>query len=228
MLQTLDPAALDLPDALVDQLTPPLGTFGALSGSGEQFSGATGALFDVLGAADSAADLTFGALLHPDRAARLVEMARRDNGRLGFDEMLQEIERVVFASQSNDRLQAIARRIQTRYVSYLISLSAGQPASGEVQAAARGLGNGGGAIAAPDVQTIADAHLKQLRTRLAPGLLSGQSADRLHREWLIDNIERHLGRPAPANFAQSPAPDIPPGSPIGAGFMEPCWHCEAE
>jgi len=69
-----------------------------------------------------------------------------------------------------------------------------------------------------------------LRTRMAPGLLEGQTADRAHREWLIANIERHFNRPAPPRSGVVGAPEVPPGSPIGStdfgGFMETCWHCD--
>ncbi|WDI31069.1 zinc-dependent metalloprotease [Hyphococcus flavus] len=226
LVETLDPAALALPDSLVNQLTPPLGAFGS-NNIAETFASETGPVFDVLTAADSAAAITIGALLHPDRTARLADYQSRQPSRLGVNDVLTSIEQQIFASQPSARRQAIAQRLQTRFVSTLIALSGGAPSEGEAQAAAVGLSNGAGATAPSNVQAIIDMYLKGLRTRLSPGLLEGQTPDRAHREWLIANIERHFDRPAPARSGVVGAPDVPPGSPIGSpGFMETCWHCE--
>ena len=228
LAMTLDPSILNLPDELVDSLTPPLGTFGAISGGGEVFGSEIGPVFDLLSAADSAGALTIGALLHPDRAARLVDYQSREPSRLGLTDVLRRIEQTVFANQSDGRERAIAQRLQTRFVSEAIRISAGAAATGEVQAAARGLSNGGGAIATSEVQAIMDAYLKSLRARIAPGLLEGQSQDRAHREWLIAKIDRHLNRPALATITVVSPPETPPGSPIGSSLeiLEPCWHCD--
>ena len=227
LVETLDPAALALSGTLVNRLTPPLGTFGTLSESGEAFKGDTEPVFDNLAAADSAATLTINALLHADRAARLVDYQSRNDSRLGFDEVLRAIEQKIFARQETPRMRAIAHRIQTRFISTLIELSGGAPASGEAQAAAIGLPSGGGAVAPSAVREIVDNYLKGLRTRLAPGLLGGQSPARAHRDWLVMMIERHLNRPASAGSVAVSGADIPPGSPIGSDMLEECWHCDS-
>ncbi|WP_411818190.1 zinc-dependent metalloprotease [Hyphococcus sp. DH-69] len=219
--ETLDPSALTLSDDVVNMISPPLGGFGSADRT-EAFAGNTGPVFDLLAAADSAATLSLGALLHPDRAARLVDYKSRNQENLGLLEVLQEIERTIFASQNTARKQAIAHRVQTRYISTLINMSGGSAAAGEIQAAAVGLSSGGGQVATPDVQAIIDLYLKGLRTRIAPGLLEGQTVERAHREWLIANIDRHFERPAPARLPVVNAPETPPGSPIG----ETCWHCD--
>ncbi len=226
LVETLDPDALTLPDTLVNLLTPPLGVFGS-SNVAETFDSDTGPVFDLVTAADSAAAISMGALLHPDRLARLVDYESRDSSRLEVNDVLSAIERQLFANQPTARRQAIAQRLQTRFVSTLITLSGGAPAEGEAQAAAVGLSNGAGDTAPSNVQSIIDLYLKGLRTRIAPGLLEGQTPTRAHREWLIANIERHFNRPAPPRSGVVGAPEVPPGSPIGAtGFMETCWHCE--
>lgn len=229
LVETLDPAVLTLPDALVNRLTPSLGRFG-FTDTSETFASETGPVFDVATAADSAAAITMGALLHPDRLARLADYQSRETSRLGVNDVLSAIERQVFANQPTPRRQAIAQRLQTRFVSTLIALSGGAPAEGEAQAAAVGLSNGGGATAPSNVQSAIDLYLKGLRTRIAPGLLEGQTQIRAHREWLIANIERHFERPAPARSGVVGAPEVPPGSPIGSmgfgDFKETCWHCE--
>ena len=202
-----DSAALDLSDDLLNRLTPPLGTFGALAGGGEQFDGDTGPVFDLLSASDTAADVTLGALLHPSRAARLVNYKARNDAALGFDDVLQAIEERAFADAGSRRRQAIARRVQMRFVAQLIDLASNSDA-------------------APEVRAITDAHLRALRNTLSPSLFGGDAAARAHNAWLSRRIEAHLERPADP-VSPTAAPETPPGSPIGAEVMETCWHCEA-
>ena len=207
LLETLDPAQLDLSDGVINRLTPAVGGFGALSGGGEQFDGDAGPVFDLLSAADTSADLTLGALLHPSRAARLVNYKARNTDALGFDQMLQAIEGKAFADATSSRRQAIARRVQTRFVSHLIELASNADAPSGVRA-------------------IADARLRGLTNRLSPSLFGGEASVRSHNAWLSHRIEAHLTRPAEPATPAASAPDTPPGSPIGAGMMEECWHCD--
>lgn len=194
---TLDPVALDLPDRLIDQLTPQID--GGFQG-GETFDGRTGPVFDVLSAADVAADMTIGALLHPARAARLVAFHRRDPGALGFEEVLDVLETQAFARVASPRQQEIAHVIQTRLAKALMDLSV-QPG------------------AAPGVRARAEARLYAIS-----GRLSGGSGD--HASWLAGRISAHLARGVDAAEAGVPSTEVPPGSPIGSGpDYETCWHC---
>ena len=212
VLATLEPSALDLPDALLNRLTPPVDFHG---GGPEVFAGAMGAQFDLLAAADVAAQLTFSALLHPARAMRLVEAERRGDDALTFTELLRATETRVFVSPRAGREAEIARAVQIRFVSLLIEAAAGDHA------------------APAPVQARIDAYLKGLGNRLAPGVLGGKSTDRAHREWLIARIDAHLARPAPALPASLQAAETPQGSPIGAAINgakgehgEGCWFCD--
>ena len=208
LVDTLDPAALSLPDALLNQLTPPLGGFGALAGGGESFAGRTEPVFDVTAAADSAATITLNALLHPARAARLVEFQRRSAGALGFEEMLTAIETKIFTDPADVSHGEIARVLQNRFVSSLVGLSLNENA-------------------APAVRAHADAKLRVIANRLSPGFFGAPPDNRNHNAWLSSRINAHLNRPAVASPSANPSPEIPPGSPIGSDFMETCWHCEA-
>ncbi len=207
LLQTLDPAMLDLPDGLLNRLSPRFGGFGPLSGGGETFKGAAEPLFDVVAAADSAGSGTFNALLHPARVSRLVEQNRRDPAALGLDEMLDMLEIKIFTEPSTRRHRAIAQVLQTRFISTLIDLSLSEASS-------------------PAAQALADAELRKLRGRLAPALFGGDELVRAHREWLLARVGAHLDRAANPVSPSISAPETPPGSPIGAGFMETCWHCD--
>ncbi len=206
LVDTLDPAALVLPDSLLDQLTPPFGTFGALAGGGETFETNSDPAFDLIAAADSAATITMNALLHPARGARLVESQRRNPGALGFDDVLTTIEETVFAEPAQTNQREIAYALQGRFVSSLIDLSLNENAT-------------------PAVRSRAEARLRAIRVRLGPRLF-GAATNRGHNAWLSARIDAHLNRPAEPVTSKAAEPDIPPGSPIGSGFMETCWHCD--
>lgn len=135
LLETLDPEALTLPPALLDQLTPALSGFGALAGGEEIFRGDTEPKFDLISAAESAAAITLNALMHPARGARLVEAKRRDTNALGFAEMLTAIDTIVFEAPDNADQLEIAHAIQNRFVSELMELSLNEDAATAVRAA---------------------------------------------------------------------------------------------
>ncbi|MGF1463294.1 MAG: zinc-dependent metalloprotease [Maricaulaceae bacterium] len=203
VLKTLTPAALDLPEALLNQLTPPInGGFGA----GERFEAAAAPVFDLNAAADAAASLSLSVLLHPQRAARLEAFHARDPNALGLAELIDAVIRQVLAPAAHSRQAALAETVQTRLVQILTELALDE-------------------AAAAGVRAEANAGLERLRVRLARIAVTQNSA---HAQWLVGQITAHQDRPAPAQPVSSPAPNIPPGSPIGAAgpAYETCWHCE--
>lgn len=207
LVETLDPAALALPASLLDQLTPAMGGFGG-AGGGEVFASDTQPMFDLISAADAAVTVTLNALLHPARAARLVEQRRRDPAALGFAEVLNAVDSKVFASTAAPGGLELANAAQTRFVSALIELSLNENA-------------------APAVRALSDAKLRAIANRLGPSLF-GAAPAREHNAWLQARIEAHLNRPAAPAAQAAPAAEVPPGPPIGGGspaFMETCWHC---
>ncbi len=227
LLATLDPAALDLPDATLDLLTPEIAAFDGGAGGAELFSGDTTPMFDLLAAADAAGSKTLGAVLHPARIARLIEMERRRADALTYGETLAAIEQQLFGDPVDGRLAEIRRRLQTRYVSMLIEISSGGAASGDAQAKSLFLNFGPGVTASPEVRLRTNMYLKALSSRLAPSLVDGYGANRAHREALRDLIAAHLSRPAPAVGPAAKAQSIPPGSPIGSpDGGEDCWFCD--
>lgn len=207
LIATLDPAALDLPEAVLNRLTPELGGFNSLGG-GETFDEKAAPLFDTLAAADTAAGATLSALLHPDRVARLVALERRNPSSLGLPEMLDALETKIFAPVSAPRHRAISDIVQVRFVSELIALSMNENAS-------------------PPARARADAKLTALRSKLRPSLLPRETIGGEHKAWLLSRINAHLNRSAIAREATIEAPQTPPGSPIGdEGVMETCWFCD--
>lgn len=203
LVRTLEPAELDLSETVLSQLSPQInGGFRA----GETFSGQAGPVFDLLGAADIAADLTFSALLHPERITRLIELQRRDPNSLGLDEVFDALDKASFAPVVTPRHQAIAAIIQTRFITTLIALSVHPEASGIVR-------------------SMTEARLYELTARLSG---SGDN----HQAWLAGRIEAHLGRGVDEGPTMQARTRTPPGSPIGGGgydsarAYETCWHCD--
>ncbi len=201
LLATLDLQALDLPEDTLKLLLPPHDSYW-FDVVDESIESRSGALFDLYAAAETAADLTFAAMLNPQRAERLVQFHSRDNNLPGLQEVLDNIETRVFAAEvSSTRQSAIAQSVQSRYVFALMSLD---------QSTASAL-----------VKARTSAQLDALRNRLTT--VSGNPAN----AWLAARINQHLSRPAESEAANVSGPEAPPGSPIGSGYAvyESCWHC---
>ena len=207
LLATLDPAALDLPDDTLDLLNTPLDSFGAGGAGAEYFPGTTGAMFDLMTAADTAASQTLGALLHPARVARLIETERRDPAALSFEDVLGGVEGVVFAAPATPRQAGILRREQVRYASMLIDLASD-------------------AGATPETVARTDAYLGALSQRIAAKARRASDADKATGTDITRKIAAHLSRAAMPAVPVAPGVDVPPGSPIGSDRGEACWHCD--
>lgn len=245
LVATLDPAVLDLPDATLNLLNPPLAGFGGGAGEGEFFDSPSGAMFSLLSAADAAATKTLTALLHPARSARLIDMASRDPNALSHRELLAAIEDRLFAAQPNERLAEIARREQERFISILIAIASGHAAGVDSQTSSQFLVFGPGTSAAPEVVRRTNVYLAGLAARLSAPLQpaaeqeSGAPADAVDatpaptrsfapdnaaRSDMVRRINAYLSSPAPAVVPAARAVKVPPGSPIGGG--EDCWFCD--
>jgi hypothetical protein len=204
LIRTLDPAALDLPDSLLNQLTP--GDVGYAGGGAQEevFEGKTGPVFDLSAAADTAARLTLGAVLEPSRANRLAAYAQRRPDVMTLGETLDALDAAVFAAQAETRRAALNQVVQARFVSELIGLSR----QGD---------------AAPGVRAAVDAKLAAIKARLDKKSRTRTAEEQAHVSRLAAGIGRHLSG---EEVALPPAPEAPPGSPIGAmGQVEECWHC---
>lgn len=203
LLETIDPAALNLPETLLNLLTPGDVGYAGTAGAAETFPGRTGAVFDLLSAADSASTLTVSALLHPDRAERLVAYAQRDQSRLGLSDMLSEMSSDIFDTPTDQRLRRIAHTVQHRYVSALIGLSQRSRTSSQVRAEV-------------------DFALRSIGTRLSRRNAARSADGRRHNALLVRLIDSHFEGETIEMLSPSPLA-TPPGSPIGSG--ESCWHC---
>jgi len=196
VLKSLDPAFLDLPDSALDLLLPRPEGYGGRGGSAELFAGYTGLTFDPLAAAAASAELTVAALLHPQRAARLVEQHRRDGELPGLGEMIDAVIDAAFVPHPGEapRQSELRRGVQTVVTGSLIRLAADPTAS-------------------PTVRARAEGALRRLGEQMVETPTDLPEED--HRAALGDEIRRYLERRAAPVEKPVTIPAAPPGSPIG-------------
>jgi len=192
LLETLLPSALVLPYSIVDLIPPRPAGYPAHR---ELFERYTGVTFDAIAPAGVAARLTVSMLLHPERAARLVEQAALDPDLPGLDDVLDRLVAATFASRSADAYEAeVQRVVEDIVVDELMTLAA--------------------SASMPQVRGLAAHRLRSLGELLVER--DGSAAEEAHAQRLADEIRRFHDRPAEPASRPEPLPP-PPGSPIGGG-----------
>jgi hypothetical protein len=189
ILDCVDPTFLALPQRVL-ALIPPRAD-GFAGGIAEFFPSRTGVGFDPIAAAGNAADIALSAVLHPQRAARLVQHHAESPDVPSLTDVLRAVvTRAFTAAVPADPMQAaVQREVQRVAVQRLRAL----------------------AETAPSLEVRAEAE-SALR-RLADDLRSPTGHPR-HRMLLRQEIERFLARPYPN--AKPTEPDaVPQGPPIG-------------
>jgi hypothetical protein len=201
LLSTLDPATLDLSDELLSRLPPPPPGFRPTL---EVFRGHTAPVFDPVGAAATASDLTLRAILQPERLARLVDQHRRDADLLGMEEVVTAVIDTVFRSipGESDRLHEIRRAVQEVTVDRLVGLASADDVS-------------------PAVRWRAERSLGELVDRLAEPI--PDAVDGAFREVLRSDLIRFLEQREWTPRDRPVALPEPPGDPIG-GFAACDWR----
>ncbi len=192
LLQTVTPAALRLPDALLDTIParPP--------GHGltrETFARKTGKTFDAVAPARSAVSLTLEVLLNRERAARMIAGSARQSDLPGFEELLRSLAAATWYADRQNGLDAeIQRATNAELLTHLLLLAHDQEANAQVRALAL------------DAIDGLDSWLAGRPPR------ETDVAWRAHYAYLAATIERVRNNPASvADLAPTPAP---PGSPI--------------
>jgi len=190
LVDTLSPQALDVDDRVLAILAP--GNPDRVLADGELFANRADPAFDLVAAAESAADISLAALLDPRRAERLGQAAAVSPGAPDFQAVLDAVDAQLFAAAEPEtpRQSALRDAVIGRYVAALIALDENAEASLSVRAEAR-------------------ARLHRIGDRL-------RAADRASASWLADRIGAHLSRPAGAAEPRVEGPETPPGSPIGS------------
>jgi hypothetical protein len=135
LLRTLLPETLALPERIL-QLIPPR-AYG-YNRNRETFNVRTGLTFDPLAAAETAANLTVGLMLHPERAARLIEYHGRDNSFPGLGEVMEKLINTTWkaAPQSSGYNAEMQRVVDNVVLFHLMSLAANDEAAVQARALA--------------------------------------------------------------------------------------------
>lgn len=190
ILETLDAKVIAIPQDKLE-LFPPRAI--GYSRTRESFNGRTGVSFDALSAAETAADMTLGLLLHPERASRLIQQKSLDKNQLGLSEVLEEtIKNTVGASNRDAYLDEVQQTINFRVLYHIMNLAAHDAVH-------------------PQVNAVAHESLKNLKASLLGSEKSPIAVEMVRR------IDAFLDKPE--NFKLLPTPKIPDGSPIGMDCM---------
>jgi len=191
LLAALEPANLDIPDAILAVLVPPPND---TPGSREQFPSAADPAFDRLTAARILAGLIVDPLLDPQRAARLVLASGPDA--LTLDGMLARLIAATWGAppDASPRLAGLRRLAQREVLDGLMDLAARPESS-------------------PEVRAAVVARLTRLRGDLGarrPTDPAAQAHVRLAERDLSEFLEKpEMRRP------RRERPAAPPGRPIG-------------
>ena len=189
---TLKPSELVVPKQLLDAIPPRPPGYGRHR---ELFPRTTGDGFDPLSPATIASDVTIGFTLQLDRAARIVAQHAVDPSLPGLEEVIDRLTKAVFDAPVANPYEAEVRRAEERVlVDRVMWLGTGAPNA--------------------QVRAIAAFKLEKLAARLRAATAAAGDAERAQHNLLAADIKRFLDRPAdPAR--PMPAPDAPPGAPIG-------------
>jgi hypothetical protein len=206
MLKTLDPAVLDLPDGLIDELSTGRDGSSDPQYETELFSVSRTPVFDIAAAAEAATDITLGDLLETSRLERVADQGARDPQALGLAELLTSTVDVVFSNQTlTSRQGQLRRTVRARLVARLARVLEDRSASPTVVAeAGAALDRIGGRLAQGKVGDVAD----QSQARYLSGLILNPSRD---------------GLAALAEADRKRGVQPPPGMPIGAEGGEDDW-----
>lgn len=199
-LATLDPDVLRIPENVLKLLAPRPPGFPRTR---ESFPSRTGVAFDALAAAESAADHVASLLLHPERAARLVEFHARNDQQPGLAEVLDRIiTRVRRESPGASYDVQLERVAELAILRRLMSLAADEDGSSAVQTVVRG-------------------KLGAWRNH-TPQNVTDRTGGAAHEDYMREQIVRFFEDPKKM-LLPKPVP-APPGQPIGMA----AWACDWE
>lgn len=202
ILNTVTPESLALSEQLLTMIPPrALG----YRRSNELIKSRTDLTFDALGAAETAAEMTFGLLLHPARASRLVEYSARNTSQPSLGMVLdQTINTTWKASKKTGYEAAIQKTVNDILLTNLLKLASNEKASGQVRA-------------------VSYLKLKSLQTWLTSKTRSETDESfKAHYQYAADRIDRFTRNPG--KFKSNDALAAPAGSPIGSHMHMGCGH----
>ncbi len=190
LLRTIDPKTLTLPDSIISSIPPRAEGFPRTR---EDFHNRTGLTFDPVAAAESAASLTVGLILNPQRAARLVEHHAEDATVPGLNDVIDKLLAATWKAPPAPGLASQVQRAIDAVVLYdLMSLAANESAPAQVRA-----------IAFSELSALRDWTIHQTTTDPTLHALHSYAATQIKR---FEDNPKEIGIPKPA--------DPPPGQPI--------------
>ena len=196
---TLRPAELTVPKPVLDLIPPRPPGYGMHR---ELFPRTTGNTFDPLSPATIAADVTIGFVLQLDRASRMVAQHAVNPALPGLEDVIDRLTAATFDAPTATPYEAAVRRAEERVlVDRVMWLAAGSP---------NGAGAGDGVAETVEARRAAEGRRRRRpkRTRrsasCSPPTSSASSS----------------GRSMPTRPIPFPAPDAPPGAPIGEPAMD--------
>ncbi|HME06972.1 MAG TPA: zinc-dependent metalloprotease, partial [Bryobacteraceae bacterium] len=191
LLRTIQPSTLTLPEGVL-ALIPPRAI--GYPRTQEDFHNRTGLTFDPVGAAEAAAGITIGLILHPQRAARLVQYHSEDGGSPALEEVIDRLLSATWKAQPAAGLGAQVQRAVDGVVLYDLMALAGNEAT------------------PAQVRAIAFDKLMGLKTWLA-GQASADADLRAFQAYGVAQIKKYETNPKEISV---PKPmEAPPGQPIG-------------
>ncbi len=191
ILKTLDAAVIAIPKEKL-ALFPPR-AFG-YPRTRESLKGKTGVSFDALSAPETAADMTLGLVLHPERASRLIQQKALDPNNIGLEDVLMRIvSNTIHKTTKDTYLNEVQQNINFRVLFHIMNLAASKQVH-------------------PQVNAIANMVLKKLKGTL---LATSKNANAIEMVRRIDDFYKY-----PGDFKVIEAPKLPDGSPIGMD----CFH----
>src|SRR6266849_5967857 len=190
---TLRPSELTVPKQILDLIPPRPPGWGMHR---ELFPRTTGDTFDPLSPATVAADVTIGFVLQFDRAARMVAQHAVNAAAPGLEDVIDRLAAATFDAPTASPYEAAVRRAEERVlVDRVMWLADASPNS--------------------QVRAIASLKLSRLATRLKTAANKNE-LDTAQRALMAADIKRFLERPLDLSRPiPLPAPDAPPGAPIG-------------
>ncbi len=202
LLKTVDPSVLALPESIVKLIPPrPLG----YRRHREVIKIRTGLTFDPLAAAESAANMSFSLLLHPARAARLVEYHARDARLPSLESVMDKAIGHTFKATTKTGYEgAVQITVNNALLTNMLSLATDDDASTQVKA-------------------IAHMEIGKLKSWLTSKVRSTNDEDwKAHYAYALSQIDRY--EEEPDEFKGEKLLDSPPGQPIGDYGLEYCGN----
>lgn len=131
LMKTIDPTTLTLPENILKIIPPrPLG----YSRHREVVKVRTDLTFDPLAAAESAADMTIGLVLHPARAARLVEYHARDARMPSLESVMDRLIAFTFKSAAKTGYEgAVQITVNNVLLNNMLKIAVSKDASTQVK-----------------------------------------------------------------------------------------------